>query len=261
MQKLRTPLHTTLFTVLVLALAALASMTATAPASACTLAMSLEGGSFGTTVEGQPVTRPIFLQAVGGDAYVQSISTPNGFVVASTPLIFYPWQIPDFSVHFFNLTLTASAPGTYSGYVQVSYQCAGSIFPSTSILFVTGTVEEAIPDPPTIDVTFQGVSLPRESTVQFDTTVGSGAVRPLYVHNTGGQDLHLTEVRLVNSPDFVITDFPPATLAPGQAGLLRVKFLKSSAAVPGTYNGTLRVHNDSVNHPNYKLYLRATVSP
>ncbi|MBK8432678.1 MAG: choice-of-anchor D domain-containing protein [Chloroflexi bacterium] len=195
------------------------------------------GGSvnYGTTNLPTPITKTFTISNTGtADLTLANLTVPTGFSIVSG----LTSPVTPGNAIAIQVRLTGSAPGNYSGSLSFNTNDADE---NPYSFTVSGQVvaPEIVMNQGSNPLT-SGVS-----TVAYGTTMGGTAVARSYtITNTGTADLLLSSLSL---PTGYSATSLPATLTPGQSGLLTITL---TAVNPGTFNGTVQfTTNDADENP------------
>src|SRR5439155_22199794 len=175
--------------------------------------------SFGSTLQGTPVTETFTIQNVGnGDLVLSQLdpsSLPAGFSFAQSlaATTLHPTYFTTFAVR-----LDATARGTFGGTLHVLSNDADE---GSFDVALSGAVTA-----PEIQVLADGTDLASGDTVNFGPTpVGMPVTRTITIHNAGDGDLAVSAVDASSFPaGFTLVDtFGNTTVVPGATIFLTVR--------------------------------------
>ncbi len=112
---------------------------------------------------------------------------------------------------------------------------------------------------PDISVTVNGdTQLSGQSTVDFGGTHPGGPVaRVVTIKNIGQQNLNLGALDAMPDGFSLLSGFANNTLTPGQTTTMTVLL---NGSVVGSYNGTLTIHSDDPDQPDFSLAMTGTIT-
>lgn len=216
---------------------------------------------FGTTVSGEPVTKLLTVKNVGTAVLtLGDLDVPTGYSgqFAST-------TVDPNSSTVFTLTLTAAAPGIFSGTVAFDNT---DVSESLYDFAVTGNVvETTAPEVAVLDNTTPLTS--GSSLINMGlTSLGNPIVKTFTVQNNGNADLELSGLVVSGGGFSLVSGFSNTTITPGSSTTFAVQF---NAAAVGVFNGAVSFDtNDEDENPftfdltaesEVKLYLPAILLP
>lgn len=212
---------------------------------------------FGTTTLNNPVSKSVTLKNIGDKtAVIQCVFPVSGYTIVPSgcPVI----DVGTGRSSTLAVTLNAAATGNFNNQIQISYTDVNNLFQRTLNVPLLGDVVAPQPIGPQIEVRNFGQVIALDSTVNYgSTTLGTGLQRRFLIENVGDQTLLLTDVRVLNSPDFTIVQMPPSSIAPGVTGIMKIRFFASSI---GTKVAKVRLFNNGTVYPNFRFYVQGTAN-